>query len=505
MSDDYIAGPIPPPLRLSPRSAAPPFDSWALIRRWARILLARNPFYIISAALLLWSMRRLSLDSRVFTSELPQLLFNFSSFQVYELLLAGTAIVLARRRVWYDSGLLVGLDNLFICVPFLLVSQALLLENWIAFALCLAGCGLALMRVGALRRWLKELNMPATLLWSGAFLLCFNLAWPVLIRFLHKDVAMPSWDHRGLTLVSWQWNWIIPGAVALAALLPVRPFVTTLAQGEETPFYSWRSFPLLALFMWVAGTCVHLYCISYVYGLPWSAGTAGAGRMDGRVDALAARQAKLRAGEHLPCPATHSAVSARAHRVGVRLVGARDDVSGPAVLNALACGAIFFVRRDRFALHLCAVSVLLGLAADSCHIRNVVRGGMNLGEALWGGGLLYVVAWAVFSARPKLGIAGGICLGFGLAGFLRGTTVDLNFAVQAGLMFILLHSLRWSDSGSSDAANARRLCGLYWLVHTAVWVAAAPAHAISVTMSCGARFWSFIRAPASPSECGGRG
>jgi hypothetical protein len=163
MTTDLVPSPIPP-IPSAPPPVAPPNDVWGAIRRWTWIPLARNPFYIISAALLLWSMRRLSLDSRIFTGELPQLLFNFSSFQFYELLLAVTAIVLARRRIWYDSGLLIGLENLFICVPFLLVSQALLLQNWIAFALCLAGCGLALLRVGALKRWLTELNMPPSLL-----------------------------------------------------------------------------------------------------------------------------------------------------------------------------------------------------------------------------------------------------------------------------------------------------------------------------------------------------
>src|SRR6187549_3544167 len=74
--------------------------------RWMKHLLARNPFYIISAALLLYSMRRLSFDSRILPSELSQLLFNLSSFQIYELLLAVTAIFLARRAIWYDSGLL---------------------------------------------------------------------------------------------------------------------------------------------------------------------------------------------------------------------------------------------------------------------------------------------------------------------------------------------------------------------------------------------------------------
>src|SRR5439155_3943772 len=99
---------------------------------------------IISAVLLLLSMRKLSLDSRIFPEEVPQLLFNFSSFHIYEVLLAGTAIFLARRKIWYDSGLLVALENLFVFVPFILISQALQIQGPIALMLCLSGFALVL-------------------------------------------------------------------------------------------------------------------------------------------------------------------------------------------------------------------------------------------------------------------------------------------------------------------------------------------------------------------------
>jgi len=411
-------------------------------------------------------------------------------------LLAVTAIALARRRIWYDSGLLVGLENLFICVPFLLVSQALLLENWIAFALCLAGCGLALLRVGALKRWLLELNMPASLLWSGAFLLCFNLAWPVLIRLLHKSVSVPSWDERGLTLMSLEWNWIIPAAVALGALLPVRPCGSVLPRPGEAPFFSWRSFPLLTLLMWIAGTCVHLYCISYVYGLPWRiAWLAPAIWMVAWV--------LWRHGDKL-APEPARAVLQRILLFPPALIVLASAWTGRwtmcltlAFLNALACGAIALFRREPLARHLCTLSALLvcGFVPGVFMPHPAVVGG-NIGlvptglvpvlPALLGGGLLYVVGWAVLSARPKLGIAGGICFGLGLAWLLPATTASVNLAIQAGLIFVLLHSFRWSGAGSADAATARKLCGLYWLLHTIVWVAVEPANAIYGTMDCGA-------------------
>jgi hypothetical protein len=485
MTTDLVPGPITPIFSSPP--AAPPNDVRVAIRRWAGILLARNPFYIISAALLLWSMRRLSLDSRIFQGELPQILFNFSSFQFYELLLAGTAIVLARRRIWYDSGLLAGLENLFICVPFILISQALLLQNWIAFALCLACCGLALLRAGALKRWLTGLNMPASLLWPGALLLCFNLAWPLLIRLLHKDVSVPIWDGRGLTLMSLQWNWIIPAAVALGALLPVSPVVTAMTGNEEAPFFSWRSYPLLTLLMWIAGTCVHLCCIGYVYGLPWSAAWLApavwmaAWMLWWHRDNLAPENAGAALQRILLFPPVLIVLaSSWTGRWTMCLV--------LSVLNALACGAIALIRRDRLARHLCTLSALLACVfmPHPAALLGGKIGNTDLVPAFLGGGLLYIIGWAVLSARPKLGIVGGICVTMGLARLLPFTATGLNLAVQAGLIFMLLHSFRWKTAGSSDAATARLLCGLYWLAHTIGWVAVEPSSAIHATLACGA-------------------
>src|SRR5258707_15249267 len=67
---------------------------------WLRRLLACNPFYLVSAALLLYGIYRVSVDPGFLSEETAHLFFNFTSLQVYELLLVGTAIFLARRRIW---------------------------------------------------------------------------------------------------------------------------------------------------------------------------------------------------------------------------------------------------------------------------------------------------------------------------------------------------------------------------------------------------------------------
>src|SRR5438105_4458686 len=73
------------------------------ISYWLKRFLSCNPFYIFSAALLLYGLYRASIEPKVLTKETAHLIFNFSSLQCYELLLAGTAVILARPRLSCDS------------------------------------------------------------------------------------------------------------------------------------------------------------------------------------------------------------------------------------------------------------------------------------------------------------------------------------------------------------------------------------------------------------------
>ncbi len=477
IDSDSGATPIPPPPPKTPLpeippaifAATPPFNDPPLnftadVLSLLRALLARNPFYIISAMLLLWSMRELSLDSRIFPEEFPQLIFNFSAFQAYEWLLAGTAIFLARRRVWYDSGLLVALENLFICVPFLLVSQALLLENSVAAAFCISGGALAAVRVSGLRRRLKEMNLSSAWLWAGGALLALNFAWPVLVRNLHKDVDIPIWDNRGLLLTAVEWNWLIPVAVAFAALLPMREFACGLREGEERPFYAWRIFPVVALLMWIAGTSVHLYSIGYVYGLPWR--WAYLAPTVWVLTWVAWRRwselfpGKWRGAERFLFLQPVLAVLFDAH------AGRPAMCLTLALLSAAVYGLMAFARRDGLAKYAAAFSALAAIYFTPLHAG--IGRGLSLAEFLGGGTLIFLVGWALISRRAVVGLMGGICLGLGMAVLLPSTATMTNIAAQAGLIFIMLHSLRW-DSESAEASKARIFCGACWILHTAVW------------------------------------
>jgi hypothetical protein len=168
---EFIVSPsLPPP---GPNHVHRPL-SW-----WLRKFFACNPFYLVSAALLIYGCYRVSIDETFVDHETARLLFNFSSVQVYELLLVGVAIFLARRYLWYDSMVLVGLENMLVFVPFLLLSLAALTGLWITVSVCAIAVILAVLRFACLRRYFAELNLPGSLLGVGSILLALNVALPL--------------------------------------------------------------------------------------------------------------------------------------------------------------------------------------------------------------------------------------------------------------------------------------------------------------------------------------
>jgi hypothetical protein len=122
-----------------------------------------NPFYLVSAALLLYGFYLISVDPKFLQGEISQLGFNFTALQFYQVLLVITALFLVRRNIWYDSTLLVGLENLLVLVPFILISQAALIEIHWVWGMCLLAGLAALARCGALKRFFAELNFPTRL------------------------------------------------------------------------------------------------------------------------------------------------------------------------------------------------------------------------------------------------------------------------------------------------------------------------------------------------------
>src|SRR5882672_8161332 len=190
------------------------------ISYWLRRFLACNPFYLVSAALLLYGFYRVSVDPTFLSEERAQLTFNFTSLQFYELLLVITAIFLARRRIWYDSALLVGLENLLVLVPFILISQAGLIGTHNLWPLCVVGGLLAILRFCGLKLFIAQLDLPARLLPIGLIVLTVNAALPVVYRLLHEHKIGTKLEVGAAYYTNeYIWLLLVPALCALANLL----------------------------------------------------------------------------------------------------------------------------------------------------------------------------------------------------------------------------------------------------------------------------------------------
>ncbi|MEO5804491.1 MAG: hypothetical protein ABIR24_13275 [Verrucomicrobiota bacterium] len=455
-------------------STASPFAGGTPLR-WISHLLARNPFYILSAALLLYSMKRLSFDSRILPSEVSQLLFNFSSFQVYELLLAFTAIFLARRSIWYDSGLLIGLENLFMFVPFILVSRALMLEGQIAFTFCFTGCGLIVLRLFFLKKLVPSFNVPRGLLCFGAILLAINLGLPLITRLLHRNSNMNIWDSRAAILNGVEWFLIAPLATALLYFLPA-PKQNLNREHSPSVFFARGSFPFFALMLWIAGTAAHLYCMGYVYGFAWRLSLLVPSlwlatwifwKRHADLDIVPEQILKIMERVFLVLPVAVLLVAILSHdwRISVAIT----------LANALIYGILGTKKQDRLAFHLCLISIALAVISLPEAWLSAIQFPI-LRDQLFRIGLFgYFSSLAVLSRNPKMGILGAIAAPiFFCAIFPKITEMGFHPIFQIAILFVLLHSLRWNDAEQTGTAPARNFAALLWFGNSLWWIISDP-------------------------------
>jgi hypothetical protein len=433
---------------------------------WARRFLACNPFYLVSAALLLYGIYRVSTDASFLPREAAQLAFNFSSLEFYELLLVATAIFLARRRIWYDSTLLVGLENLLVFVPFILVTQAVLIERRSVWIICGAGTILAVLRFGGLKRFLTELHLPGRVLLLGLGLLALNVALPIVYRSVLDQNRFGTRPTEGVQYETARYTWllVLPAAFALGNLLPkFRP------QGTLLPQRRWLPTGFFGL--WLLATAVHVYCLDYVYEFKLPAAWIAPGLW------ILAWTAYRRVFDLLPVPEQpwkHVLLTAP---VLLPLLAAAESrpwiFLSLAGLNILIYAAIWFRdRHSRLGLHLLAAAVFLFLSGVPEEWIRFAVPALDPGRLVALGMIGYLTAWTVWLRNPKLAILAAVVLaGTILAVFGRHAGAG-HWALQCGLVFLLLHSLRWEDAREPGAGAVRGLAAIVWVAHAFVWMQA---------------------------------
>ena len=451
---------VPPPI--APGSETiPPFSlstskplSW-----WLRKFFACNPFYLVSAALLLYGCYRVSVDETFLNHETARLMFSFSSVQLYEILLVVVAVFLARRCLWYDSTLLVGLENLLVFVPFILISQAALTGAWMATAVCGVGLVFAVLRFGSLRKHIPELNLPRQLLGVGSILLALNVALPLTYRhYINFKVGTDLDAGPDYIMNECMWLLVLPAALVLVNLLP-----KAQAKGELLPQRRWL--PMSLFSVWFMVTAVHLYGLDYVYGYrlrpellaPAAWALAWSVCLRASAKSIVLKYALL-------CPAMLAPFLATAS-------GAEKTYLGLAALNMVIYGGIaWFKRTDRLVVHLAFASLLTLLGGlPEAWIRSVVPGA-SVSDCVAAGLVAYFVVWTAWLPNPKLAVLGSVAFGWAIAMIFWRHASGVHWAFQGGLAFLILHSLRWNDGEHPGAGTTRMLTGLAWAVQSFVWV-----------------------------------
>ena len=457
---------VPPPIAPVPE-ATPPLSPPKSFSWWMRKLFVCNPFYLVSAALLLYGCYRVSIDTPLFDVETARLLFNFTSVQCYEILLVITAIFLARRRIWYDATLLVCLENLYVFVPFILISQAALMDTSMAQQMCLAGAAVAVVRFGGLKKNFHQLNLSGRLLGIGSVLLALNVTLPLIYRYFGQTkIGITIESGPAYWMNEYTWLLILPAVLGLVNLLP-----RARAAGDLTPQHRWLPLGLFAL--WFIVTCVHLYSLDYIYQFylrkellaPAAWVLAWTIFLRTPVPNLVLKYALTLPPLLVPLLATSP--------------GGRKTFLILTALNFAAYAAVSLLdRSNRLARHLLVAVFLLfvaGVPSDwlPAHVLgHPVTPMLDPVVCVFVGLVTYLLFITAISRNPMLALFGS---------FIFGIVISMMFhlfhhhasagywAMQGACVFLLLHSLRW-NAANPGANFLRILTACAWVIQSFIWM-----------------------------------
>jgi hypothetical protein len=459
---------IPPIMPAIAREIPPAIDFSVLFKRF----FSCNPFYLLSALLLIFGMYQVSTGAGFSRREMTQLVFNMSSLQVYELLLVITAVFLARRQLWFDSTLLIGLENVLAIVPFILLTQVGLIRTDTLWSLCLGIGGLAIARFYGLKRGFPAINLPSRSLVIGAIFLVVNLGVTVAYRLLHEHkigtkptVGAAFYTNEGIWLV------LVPALCALMALTPI-------TSSGPLP-HQRRSLPSGCALGWLMGTGVHFYCLGYIYDFDLRAGlwTPGvwvlAWVLYYRWSAMAGKFTLLRPGLlALLLVIPWFSIGQDWNSVFMALM----------LCNAVLFFGLFRQRKALVYLHFAIGCLLLSLGGGPVYLQHLLRSPWPVEKlsAIMGGA--YLMVFALRSRDPRMGLLASILIGFAFA-FLLSCADAAQMAAQFSLALLLLHSLRWNDAAQPGARVFRLIAAVLWTVHAFIGVSPGAALYVSITVS----------------------
>lgn len=453
----------PPPISaITPGLVAPPeqpkSQTLKPLKWWLKKLFACNPFYLVSAMLLLYGCYRVSIDAPLLNFELSRLWFSYSSVQLYELLLVATAIFLVRRNLRYDSSVLFGVENLLVFVPFILISQASFIDSAMSWAMSLAGAALVAVRFRALKR--SVFDLPGRLFGAGAVLLALNVALPLIYRHFGETKVGILDSGPAYELNEYAWLLILPAVLAMGNLLPTVGTAKNFASRER-----WLPVGLYAL--WLIATGMHVYCLDYIYQfelrpelftpLAWVLAWSICLQLTGHPSVWVTR---LRHGLTIVPILMPLLALSNIHHTYIVL----------AALNIIVCtGICFMAKNRRLAQHFLFTSVVMLIVGLPAHWFQFVTPELSTSACVAGGVVGYFLLLIALSRNPKLAVAGAFLIGWAVPSVLQYDGA-VAWAVQGSFAFLLLHSLRWNDVDHKGAKLVRALAGVLWVMASLLWM-----------------------------------
>jgi hypothetical protein len=418
-----------------------------------------NPFYVLSAVFLLYGIYRVAVDPKFLETETRQVIFNFSALQCYQVLLAITAVILARWRIATDAALLVKLEGLLVVAPFILLSHAVFLGGSLGQLLCVIGAGLTVLRVGLLKSAVPNLNLPRPLLVAGVFILSLNAALPLLFRS-GLNVNSEAWVNKHLIL----WVLVLPTLVALLNVFP------RLKESGGSPLEG-RWLPLVLYSFWVSGTAMHLVCINYVDQVNFRQQTTFEPHLI--APALCALAWTLLFRQHDFFP--HVTLRGRHALLVIPALSPLPALwsqhalffSALTVLNTLLYLTFYAKQsRVRLALQLGIASFALAIASIPLGPASALLSSVSRGQLIAGSLILFVVLEGTLLRTPKFAVLGGLLVGLSMLGLAAGENAPVHLALQVAVAWFLLHSVWWDDTAEPLAPMLRLAATLGWILHS---------------------------------------
>ena len=438
--------------RLSSVTLSEELTPTTITRAWWRSLIRCNPFYLLSSILLVYGIYRVAIDPFFAKRDLLQILFSFGSLELYSAMLVLTSIWLARKSIWYDSTLLVFLQNMLVLMPFMLASHAVFMGNSLAWTICLSATFLAVVQFGSFKMFFPRLNLPGHALFLGLIVLCVNLTLPLLFR-RGMDADIELWADRR----DYFWFIVLPLLVLFGSILP------STSEEELTPKDEHEQpwIPLVSFLLWVGGTVAHLYIIDYVdeqkFGLGnitvliWALSWLLVMKARDFVDLPALSAIKRNLLLLVPCAAT--------------LPSFVNESIIPVTLNLLNALIFAFLAVRQSAKHcaiIAAVSATLALLAiPEALVIEVIKGYRK--ELLLPLLTLAAGLWVSLRSRTAKGaLLGAFCLALITGWAFHRNPWGAHAMFQISALYFVAHSLFWTGPQERGAWVIRALVAFGW-------------------------------------------